>query len=146
VDEQTTERTANMASPATSRQARLLVVDDEPVVRRMAREVLTRAGFNVREAGSGEEAVAIVQAGILLDGVLLDVTMPGLGGPEAFRQIRRLRPGVPVVITSGYAGHDLPALFGGDGISGFVQKPFTSATLVRALRAAVGDARAASVA
>jgi two-component system, cell cycle sensor histidine kinase and response regulator CckA len=142
VDEHAPGRTVNAASPAAGRRAHLLVVDDDASVCRLAREVLTRAGFNVREAGSGEEAVAIVQAGIRLDGVLLDVTMPGLGGLEAFRQIRRLRPGVPVVLTSGYAEHDLPAEFDSDGIASFVQKPFTSAALVRALRAAVGDAQA----
>ena len=56
--------------------------------------------------------------------VLLDLTMPTLGGEEAFRAMRQMRPDVRVVLMSGYGSHELAARFGSAGLAGFIQKPF----------------------
>lgn len=61
--------------------------------------------------------------------VLLDLTMPHMDGEEAFREIRRLRPGVKVVLCSGYNEQDATQRFAGSGLAGFIQKPFTLGTL-----------------
>jgi CheY-like chemotaxis protein len=65
------------------------------------------------------------------------MTMPQMGGEEAFREIRRIRPGVPVILMSGYTEQDAAARFPGLGLSGFVQKPFTREALVARLRTVV---------
>ena len=90
------------SSPASARrEARVLIVDDEPAVRAIARETLTRAGFTVVVAADGHEALAHVRAeGAAIDAVLMDMTMPGLSGIDTLRAIHELRF-LPVVLTSG---------------------------------------------
>jgi CheY-like chemotaxis protein len=65
--------------------------------------------------------------------VLLDLTMPGLEGQEVFRQIRHLRPEVPVVLMSGYNEQEAVAHFTGKNLAGFLQKPFTLEELAHRL-------------
>lgn len=75
---------------------RVLVVDDEPDVRLVARVILEAAGHHVDEAGSGEAALDHLDRSTVPDVVLLDVRMPGLDGWEVLRRIRR-NPGVPTI-------------------------------------------------
>jgi CheY-like chemotaxis protein len=75
----------------------VLVVDDEPDIRLIARVVLTSAGHEVKEAGSGEEAVAQVDAG-RPDLMLLDVRMPGMDGWAVLDHVRDKHEGLPVVV------------------------------------------------
>jgi CheY-like chemotaxis protein len=118
--------------------ARVLVIDDEVPVLRVASEMLMRGGFHVTSATSGEEAIALVESGAVeFDGVLLDMTMPRMNGAETFRRLRALRRNLPVVLMSGYASEEATSRFGIDGLAGFVQKPFLPATLVRAMSDAV---------
>jgi CheY-like chemotaxis protein len=128
-------------------QALVLIVDDEHAVRRLAGELLTRAGFTVVTANDGEEAVAMVRRGGLeFDAVLLDMTMPHMSGSEACREIKELRPELPVVLTSGCRQDDAVPLFEEGAAAGFLQKPFLPKSLVQTLWAAVGSSSTASVA
>jgi two-component system, cell cycle sensor histidine kinase and response regulator CckA len=118
--------------------ARVLVIDDEVPVLRVASEMLMRAGFQVTSATSGEEAITLVEsAAVEFDGVLLDMTMPRMNGAETFKRLRALRPALPIVLMSGYASEEATSRFGIEGLAGFVQKPFLPATLVRVISDAV---------
>jgi CheY-like chemotaxis protein len=116
----------------------VLVVDDDPGVRRVACRLLESFGLTVRTASSGAEAVAIVEADpSACDAVLLDLTMPEMSGSAAFDRLQVIRPGLPVVLMSGYHEEELrPELDG--RISGFIQKPFTPGDLARKMRLALG--------
>lgn len=82
----------------------ILVAEDEPMLRELAREVLSEAGYRVIAAGDGQEAVDLFAAQrAAIDLVVLDVIMPRLGGHEAYEQIRALAPRMPVVFMTGYS-------------------------------------------
>jgi len=116
----------------------VLVVDDDDGVRTVATLSLERAGFCVVSARDGEEGLALVRKHRgAFDVVLLDMTMPKLSGAVTFHLIKQLRPELPIVLTSGYIEPEVESRFGPDQIAGFLQKPFTLATLVRMIQDAV---------
>jgi signal transduction histidine kinase len=100
----------------------VLVVDDEPHVRAVARRVLERCGYRVLLAEHGEEALAIA-AGAEISVALVDATMPGLSGAETLRRLRALRPALPLVLTSGHAEDEVRQA-ATDAGAGFLPKPF----------------------
>src|SRR5262249_19132938 len=115
----------------------VLVVEDEPGVRMLAKKVLERAGYRVLTAKDGQDGVEVVrQEGPCLDAVLLDLTMPVMGGLEALEEMRRLRVDLPVVLMSGYSAQELRQRYTDKHLAGFVQKPFAIEDLVRAVAAA----------
>jgi two-component system cell cycle sensor histidine kinase/response regulator CckA len=104
----------------------VLVVDDEEVVRNVARRILESFGFSVVIARDGREAVELVLgAQQPFVAVLMDLTMPNLDGVAAFEQLRSSKQQVPVILMSGYSEQDAVARFAGKGLAGFLQKPFT---------------------
>jgi CheY-like chemotaxis protein len=118
----------------------ILVVDDEEVVRSMARRILEQAGFDVLTAADGRDAVECFREHAAeVSAVLLDLTMPRLGGEEALRVLRQIRPGVRVVVTSGYSESDIATRFQGQNLDGFLQKPFRSADLVERIALALEE-------
>ena len=111
----------------------VLVVDDSPAVRRLARLVLERHGYAVLVAKNGYEGVERFRAlADEIDLVLLDMTMPATPGDHVFQQIRALREDIPVIASSGYNEADAGARFG-VGIDGFLQKPYRAADLTEAV-------------
>ena len=123
------------ASDAPGARGTALVVDDEPAVRRFAVFVLARMGFDVVEAEDGPQALDEFRRhadGIRL--VLLDLTMPRMSGERVLDELRRLRPDVPVVLSSGFDAPEVAARTAGDGRTGFVQKPYPAADLETAVR------------
>ncbi len=89
------------ASPAA--RGRLLIIDDEKLVRNALRKVLTRRGFEVDEAPDGAQGLArIDEAPLPYQGVLLDLSMPGLSGERVLEQLQQTHPALPVVILSGF--------------------------------------------
>jgi PAS domain S-box-containing protein len=107
-------------------QGVVLVVDDEETIRNLTAQMLTLAGFDPVIVADGREAVEIFRAApdrFAL--VLLDLTMPNMGGEETFAELQKLRPDVPVVLMSGYFKQDVLVRFANQGPAGFLQKPFT---------------------
>jgi CheY-like chemotaxis protein len=111
------------AVPCWSGEGLVLVVDDEESVRTLMSRMLESFDFHVIEAVDGRDAVEKFSAHAeAITAVLLDVTMPVMSGLEAFKQIRHLKPDVPVLFMSGYMSEgELRNL---NGATDFIQKPF----------------------
>jgi len=117
------------------RGSRVLVVDDEPIVQRIAADILRALGFEIVLAPDGREAIDLFCSapGEFLF-VMLDLTMPEMDGEETFRELRRLDPRVRVLLMSGFDEVETTARFTGLGLAGFIQKPFKLATVREKLR------------
>ena len=111
--------------------APILVVDDDPQVRRFLEDLLTDAGYVVTAAASGEEALAAAGKGAAFDLALIDFAMPGMNGLETSQRLRALRPDARLVIMTGYA--DLDALPAALDRQGLIQKPFEPGDLLARL-------------
>lgn len=112
---------------------RILVVDDDPIQRRVARQLLERLGYRVQEAASGEEAVAYTR-NHPQDLLLLDMIMEGIDGTETYRQILGFNPGQKAIILSGYAMSERVKEALKLGAGAFITKPVTLNTLAIAVR------------
>ena len=116
---------------------RVLVVDDEPQVRKTLARVLRASGFEVVQARDGREAIEVFRREQdSIDCVLLDLSMPELGGDETFRELQKIRHDVRVVLNSGYTEQDILDRFEGVGFAGVLQKPTARDVLVAKLREA----------
>lgn len=113
----------------------ILLVDDEETVRAVTRMILETVGFRVLMAADGREAVEIVKEHKdEIAAVLLDLTMPHMDGVEAFSEIRRICPGLRVILSSGYNEQDATRHFAGKGLADFIQKPYLARPLIEKLR------------
>jgi len=115
-----------------------LVIDDDQGVREAASRLLEHFGFRVVSAVNGRHGVEVFQqheAEVVL--VLLDMTMPEMNGEETFREIRRIRADVPVILSSGYNEIEATRRFTSKGLAGFLQKPFTPKELGQKLALAL---------
>jgi CheY-like chemotaxis protein len=107
-------------SPAT-----VLVVDDESPIRSLLACLLEPLGYDVLEAGSGSEAIAIAaQSSQPIDVVLLDFQLPEQDGASVLRALRALRPQIPVIVQTGHQGPELLARLGDQCVDGVLEKPF----------------------
>jgi DNA-binding NtrC family response regulator len=110
----------------------LLIVDDEPKLLDLLGRYLGRLGYKVETCGNAEDALALFQAGPdRITMAITDLSLPSLNGEELIERMRQLRPGLPAIITSGYAY--VPR----DPSIGFLQKPFLPQTLVAAVEKAL---------
>jgi PAS domain S-box-containing protein len=122
------------AAPAGVGRGHVLVVEDEPAVRELTARMLRNLGYSAATAASGPEALEIIEAGAPVDLLLTDIRMPVMQGPELARRVLAQRPGVKVLLMTGYAS-DVPSA-GAPRLS-VLAKPFDSATLAAAVRAAM---------
>jgi len=144
---------AGRASPTdesvTAGEGRVLVMDDEPGVRRVAERLLTRLGYTVDVACSGEEAVEAFEKAIIAgqpyEAVILDLTVRGgMDGDEALQKLREIDPGVQAIVSSGYSDSAVMSRYEDYGFVAAVAKPWKAAQLsaavatVRARRAPIG--------
>ncbi len=103
----------------------VLLVDDEETVRAVGKSMLERLGCKAVTAEDGRVGLAIFRnAPQEFDCVILDLTMPHMDGEECFRELRRIRKDIIVVLSSGYNEQDLIDRFAGKGLAGFIQKPY----------------------
>ncbi|MEX2261187.1 MAG: response regulator [Bryobacteraceae bacterium] len=111
------------------------MVDDEEIVRRMAKSALQRYGYAVLVAENGQDAVDIFQAlSDRISLVLLDLTMPVMSGEEALPRLQAKRPDVQVILSSGYNEVEAIRRFSGKTLAGFIQKPYTAAQLAEKVK------------
>lgn len=118
----------------------VLVVDDEESIRTLAQRMLETMGFEVLTAKDGVEGVEIFRRdGDRIRFVLLDMTMPRLDGEETFREMRRIRPDVRAILSSGYNEQTATSRFAGKGLAAFVQKPYGFVDLRNLVRRVLGE-------
>jgi two-component system KDP operon response regulator KdpE len=117
-------------------QANILVVDDESSIRQALRVTLGTIGFGVAEASTGEQALAMIRTEHY-DAVLLDMNMPGMGGMIACREIRRLSPGLPILMLTIRDSQDDKVEALESGADDYVTKPFHMRELAARVRAAI---------
>lgn len=128
------------AGPAKKREwtggGRVLLVEDEDTVRAVAERALVRQGYDVTAAADGEEGLEAIARGGTFDLVLTDVVMPSMDGPAMAREIRRLKPDLPVMFMSGYAEEQLRKDISIPNMH-FLAKPFSVQQIVAAVEAAL---------
>ncbi|MBI4797503.1 MAG: response regulator [Desulfarculus sp.] len=115
-------------------QETVLLVDDEPALLEIAREMLQQFGYWVLTAMSGEEALDICrQHGRQIDLVIMDLGMPGMGGRACLRELRLLDPDLPVIISTGYSTNGQEEDVRRAGAAGFLPKPYQMLELLTAV-------------
>ena len=130
---------AEPAAPSGTATGLVLVVDDEEAVREVIVAVLEEAGIAWILCADGETAVRLFrERSEQISLVLLDLSMPGLSSEATFEELRRIRPRVPVLLSSGYAEAEATSQFVGRGLAGFLQKPYRPEVLLAAVRRALG--------
>lgn len=117
-------------------QSKVLVVDDEASIRRALHATLSTLGFDIEEASGGEQAMSLVRTE-RYDAVLLDINMPGMGGIEACREIRRLCRQLPIVMLTVRDSENDKIEALDAGADDYVTKPFHVGELMARVRAAV---------
>ena len=115
----------------------VLLVEDEPMVRSVAERALTRHGYKVVTADSGEEALEFLAKGETVDLLISDVVMPGMDGPTMVREARKSRPHLKILFMSGYAEEQLRNSIDIENVN-FLPKPFSVTELAEAARRTAG--------
>jgi len=95
---------------------------------------LERRGYRVLLASNGKEALSVFEADPGISLVVLDLSMPEMGGAECLVKINALRPEIPIILSSGYNESDAVGCFTSQDLAGFVQKPYTVADLARKIK------------
>ena len=124
VEMQQDEKKTDFSTDKVMKTARILIGEDESLVRDIIAIALDGAGYEVIEASDGQEVLDLFSrdpAGV--DCVLLDLNMPKLDGEEVFAALRKIRPTIPVILSSGFTERDVLARFEGQGLAGFLHKP-----------------------
>ena len=122
------------ASQTAQKQKRVLLVDDEPQVRRTLGRVLKSSGFDILQAEDGISAIECFRENHdSIDCVLLDLSMPDLDGEETFHELKKIRDDVRVVLNSGYAEEEILDRIEAAGFSGLLHKPAPIDTLISKL-------------
>jgi CheY-like chemotaxis protein len=113
----------------------ILVVDDEPSIRSLARDMLEAHGYSVLLAEDGAQAINVYKqhnGDIKL--VVLDMIMPKMGGHETFLELKKLNDDVKVLLSTGYSQDGKAQDIMESGVMGFVQKPYRVSTLLSKVR------------
>jgi CheY-like chemotaxis protein len=128
-------RAAEAGAPAMS--GTVLVVDDEEIVRMVCKEMVESMGLQVLTAADGREAVDLFASHAdSISHVILDLSMPNMDGMAAFTELVHIKPGVKVILSSGYDEQDSLQRLPGPGPAGFIQKPYSLQNLRDALEKA----------
>ncbi|MEJ2039703.1 MAG: response regulator [Desulfosarcinaceae bacterium] len=126
----------------TGEGATVLVVDDEEQLMRATCQRLARLNFRILEAGTGRAALDLIAShSEAIDVVLLDMRLPDIDGERLFHEMRALRPDLKIVLCSGYAIDEPVTRLLEQGAHGFLQKPFSLATLSEKLKTTISAAK-----
>lgn len=127
------------------RGEKILVVEDEPSVRRFTSSLLERLGYDVVACATGKDALDVVRAGLgPLHLLVTDVVMPGLQGPELASALLEIRPETPVLFVSGYTAPNRLRNLQLSGTRSFLQKPFSTVELAKHVRGLIDGATQAA--
>jgi len=118
----------------------IMVVDDEPEIRRLVAAMLRRKGYNILMAGTGEEALRLFRENPHTDLLLTDVVAPGMSGPVIAEEVAALHPGIKVLFMTGYDGTQVVRRFVLEKGYSLLVKPFTMEQLADKVKAALDDA------
>jgi DNA-binding response OmpR family regulator len=118
----------------TAGPARILIVEDEVLVRMFAADALDEAGFKVEEAETGAQALAsLTRLRDVISAVIIDLGLPDRTGDQVAADMRAIRPDLPILIASGRSEKELRERFALDGKVSIIVKPFTGPMLIHAL-------------
>jgi len=138
-----TQQTVDAARPRIVGSSGILVVDDEEMVRSLARTILETHGYEVMEAKDGKDALRVLGGAPLLPSiVLLDLAMPVMGGDELVPVLAREYPGLKIIICSGFPEEEARQGFPSESVAGFLQKPYTVTGLAEKIRQVADSAPA----
>jgi len=112
----------------------ILLVDDDPLIRSLGRELLEHLGFVAEVAGDGREALELFQRLGRVDLVILDICLPDRDGLQVLQGLKALDPGVRVLVASGYFSYQEVARIKEMGAAGFIYKPYRLAELENRIR------------
>jgi len=113
----------------------VIVIDDEDMVRETMADILAEAGLEVLQAADGPSGIQLFRKHAQeIKLVLLDLSMPRMSGEEVYYKLREIEPSVPVLLISGYSEHEIMDRFVNKGLAGFIQKPYTIASLLQQIR------------
>lgn len=126
---------------AATGNGRVLIVDDEPDIRRVVRMTLQKAGYDVLEAENGEKAIETINAGenrLMLDVLICDIRMPKINGVEAIAYFRQNFTRVPVIVLTGFPDTEMASAFLRDeGVVDYLVKPVEGEKLKAAVARAM---------
>lgn len=126
---------------AKTGNGRVLVVDDEPDIRKVVRMTLQKAGYDVLEAENGEKAIEVINSGenrIMLDVLICDIRMPKINGVEAIAYFRQNYTRVPVIVLTGFPDTEMASAFLRDGgVVDYLVKPVEGEKLKAAVERAM---------
>ena len=130
---------AKVVNTISKGRPRVLVVDDDDMIRDLLCNLLEIERFSVTTAASAKDALTILE-GESVRAVVTDMLMPEMSGMELLKEIKAVKPDLPVLIITGYAGHYNAADLKASGASGFLTKPFKNTELIRILKMAIRKA------
>jgi CheY-like chemotaxis protein len=133
------DRRPRMAPAETPAGGTILFIDDEEALRRLAQSALERNGWRVLLAQDGAEGVRLFEENRdAITAVILDMTMAVMGGEEALDRMKAIRPGVPVIISTGYGELEAARHFAGKDMAGLLEKPYTVNQLMESIAVVLG--------
>lgn len=136
--------TAQAQEPIVIGKGRIMIMDDEEMVRRVVVDMLSFLGFTTVEAEDGDEALSLYQQameeGPAIDAVIMDLTIPGgMGGKEAVQRLLQLDPKAKAIVSSGYSNDPVINDYHAAGFVGIVSKPYQLADLSRELSTVLAE-------
>lgn len=121
-----TEYKSDFMFGSSTGNGRVMIVDDEPDVRKLVRMTLEKAGYDVLEAEDGEKAIEAINTGenrMMLDLIICDIRMPKINGVEAISYFRKEYPNVKLIVLTGFPETDMATTFMRQGVVDYLVKP-----------------------
>ncbi len=133
------ERSAGMFSGKPC-NGRVLIMDDEPDIRKVVRLTLEKAGYEVMEADDGEQGIQEIQRDenpLLMDAIICDIRMPKINGVEAIQYFQTQYPRVPLIVMTGHPDVEMATSFHNQGVVDYLVKPVERVKLLATVAKAV---------